>query len=128
MNDYKFLLESNIPECSKACLRHDVTCPINDCQHWIGYEEDLNCTMIAVKKNGSMSLREVADRMHVSFVRIKQIEDKALIKIKKRLAKRFSFRGEKLREFLLAAFGGYAGKSSTKGRDQDTNKDNQKQE
>jgi hypothetical protein len=128
MNDYKFLLESDIPDCSKACLRGDVTCPIKDCRQWIDYKKDLNCTAIAVKKNGSMSLREVADRMHVSFVRIKQVEDKALIKIKKRLAKRFNFRGEELREFLLSAFGAYSGKSSTKGCDHDTNKDNQKQE
>ena len=117
MKDYEFLLKSNIPECSKACLKCDVSCPIDDCRMWIDYEEDNNCTAIAAKKNGSMSLREVADRMHVSFVRIKQVEDKALIKIKKRLAKRFSFRGEELREFLLTAFGAYAGKSSTKNRD-----------
>ena len=128
MNDYEFLLKSSIPDCSKACLRCDVTCPISDCRQWIDYEEDLNCTAIAVKKNGSMSLREVADRMHVSFVRIKQIEDKTLIKIKKRLAKRFSFRGEELREFLLTAFGAYSGKSSTKRRDRDASKDDQKQE
>ena len=35
----------------------------------------------AVEKNGSMTLREVADRMNVSFVRIKQIQDKALEKM-----------------------------------------------
>tara|TARA_B100000287_G_scaffold373736_1_gene373093 strand:- start:566 stop:706 length:141 start_codon:yes stop_codon:yes gene_type:complete len=34
-----------------------------------------------VDKHGALTLREVADRLGVSFVRIKQIEDKALKKI-----------------------------------------------
>ena len=57
------------------------SCSKSDCRHWIDYEEDLNCTLVSVDKNGSMSLREVADRLGVSFVRVKQIEDKALKKI-----------------------------------------------
>jgi len=44
---------------------------------WMDYKEDLNCTLIAVEKHGKMTLREVAKRMGVSFVRIKQIQDKA---------------------------------------------------
>jgi len=73
---------------------------------WIDYEEDNNCTAIAAKKNGSMSLREIADRMGVSFVRIKQIEDKALVKLRKGLAREFSLRGEDLRKFFMTAFPG----------------------
>jgi len=106
MNDYKFLLKSDLPECSKACIKCDVSCPINDCRQWIDYEEDHNCTAIAVKKNGSMSLREIADRMRVSFVRIKQIEDKALIKLRKSLAKEFGLRGDALYKFFMTAYNG----------------------
>tara|TARA_R100000008_G_C3537435_1_gene142841 strand:+ start:331 stop:513 length:183 start_codon:yes stop_codon:yes gene_type:complete len=51
---------------------------------WIDYEEDLNCTLITVRKHGNLTLREVAVREGVSFVRIKQIEQKALEKLKKK--------------------------------------------
>ena len=48
---------------------------------WISYKEDLNCSLIAVKKHCIMTLREVAEREGVSFVRIKQIQDTALKKL-----------------------------------------------
>ena len=41
MNDYEFLLKRDLPACSKACLKGDVSCPIKDCRQWIDYEEDL---------------------------------------------------------------------------------------
>ena len=67
--------------CSSYCVINKSECPIKSCRHWIDYKDDLNCVLIAVEKNGSMTLREVADRMNVSFVRIKQIQDKALEKM-----------------------------------------------
>ena len=68
-------------ECFDICAENGVECPFKECRHWIDYEEDLNCTLIAVEKNGEMTLREIADRMGVSFVRVKQIQDKALKKL-----------------------------------------------
>tara|TARA_Y100000034_G_C6902501_1_gene417706 strand:+ start:121 stop:282 length:162 start_codon:yes stop_codon:yes gene_type:complete len=47
----------------------------------MGYEEDLNCSLISIEKNGAMTLREIADRLGVTYVRIKQIEDGAKLKI-----------------------------------------------
>ena len=70
-------------ECFDICAENGVECPFKECRHWIDYEEDLNCTLVSVDKNGSMSLREVADRLGVSFVRVKQIQDKALKKLSK---------------------------------------------
>tara|TARA_R100000008_G_scaffold76495_1_gene56365 strand:+ start:586 stop:840 length:255 start_codon:yes stop_codon:yes gene_type:complete len=70
-------------KCHGICMKKDVSCPNNDCKMWIDYEEDLNCTLIAVHKNGEMTLREVAQREGISFVRVKQIQDKALQKIRK---------------------------------------------
>ena len=64
-------------ECSNACEENEVSSPETDCRKWMDYKEDLNCTLIAVDKHGKMTLREVAKRMGVSFVRIKQIQDKA---------------------------------------------------
>jgi DNA-directed RNA polymerase sigma subunit (sigma70/sigma32) len=41
--------------------------------------------MISIYENGALSLREIAKREGLSFARIKQIQDKALVKLKKRL-------------------------------------------
>ena len=72
-------------ECCKKCLEYDVSCPIEnaDCRHWIDYENDSNCTLIAVDgvEGAPMTLREVSDRLRVSFVRVKQIEDSAIKKL-----------------------------------------------
>ena len=68
-------------ECWESCIFRSVKCPEKECKHWIDYGEDLSCTLIAVEKNGEMTLREIADRMGVSFVRVKQIQDKALKKL-----------------------------------------------
>ena len=78
-------------ECAKACLKHDVSCPNTDCRMYLDYEEDLNCTLIAVDRHDEgMTLRESAPRLGVSFVRVKQIEDKLLKKMRKRFPKEFS--------------------------------------
>tara|TARA_B100000287_G_scaffold319047_1_gene302857 strand:- start:281 stop:619 length:339 start_codon:yes stop_codon:yes gene_type:complete len=102
--DYAFLMESDLSECSKACIKCGVSCPVKDCREWIRHEEDLNCTSIAVKKNGAMTLREVAERLDVSFVRIKQIEDRLLEKVQRGLAKECNVSRAELKEFVLSAF------------------------
>ena len=53
----------------------------------VDYEQDQNCTIVAVGKKKTMTLREVADRMGVSFVRVKQIQDIASSKVVKKLGK-----------------------------------------
>jgi DNA-directed RNA polymerase sigma subunit (sigma70/sigma32) len=40
--------------------------------------------LISVDKHGQLTLREVAERLGVSYVRIKQIQDKAMEKAAKR--------------------------------------------
>ena len=68
-------------KCSVACVENNYKCPLKECKHWIKYKEDLNCSLIAIEKNGAMTLREVADRLGISFVRVKQIQDRALEKL-----------------------------------------------
>ncbi len=60
-------------------------CQNKECRQWIDYSEDDNCVLVAVKKNGIMTLRECAKRLGVSYVRVKQIEDKAIKKLEKKL-------------------------------------------
>lgn len=69
-------------KCLKTCKHLNVECPVSECRHWIDYPQDLNCVLESVNKNGPMTLREVGDRLGLSYVRVKQIEDKLLKKIK----------------------------------------------
>ena len=71
-------------ECAKKCSVEGTECQQKDCRLWLEYQGDLNCTLIAVKKNGPMTLREVSERLGISFVRVKQIESEVLNKLKKR--------------------------------------------
>ena len=71
-------------KCAKECLSVAAECQQKDCRLWLEYPNDLNCTLTAVKKNGPMTLREVSERLGISFVRVKQIEAEVLNKLRKR--------------------------------------------
>lgn len=75
----------NFKTCVEACKHLEESCPNTDCRHWIDYEDDLNCVHVCVQNNGSLTLREVATRLNCSFVRVKQIEDTVLEKLKNEL-------------------------------------------
>jgi len=64
-------------ECSQKCAKHGTNCTEKDCRLWIDYKKDLNCTLIAVDKYDKMTLKDVAERLNLSIVRIKQIQDEA---------------------------------------------------
>ncbi len=68
--------KGNYPTCTKKCLEYNVPCPAenSDCRMWMDYEGDFNCVHASVVKHGRMTLREIADRLGVSYVRICQIE------------------------------------------------------
>lgn len=72
--------------CSSACVVNEVQCPFKECKYWINHQGDLNCDLIAINRNGEMTLRQIAERLGVSFVRIKQIEEQALKKLTKRMS------------------------------------------
>ena len=69
--------------CLKACVEANKPCSNSDCRLWIDYKQEFNCTNETIYQNDKLTLREVADRLGISFVRVKQIEDKAINKIKK---------------------------------------------
>ena len=74
-------------QCMIECINGGTACENRDCRQWLDYDEDLNCTLVTVEKNDTLTLREVADRMGVSFVRIKQIQDRAIEKLIKSMRK-----------------------------------------
>tara|TARA_R110000824_G_scaffold166215_6_gene342951 strand:+ start:194 stop:439 length:246 start_codon:yes stop_codon:yes gene_type:complete len=69
-------------KCLEKCKRENVACKEKECRHWIEYSKDFNCVLEAVDNHGAMTLREVADRLNVSFVRVQQIEKAALKKMR----------------------------------------------
>ena len=68
--------------CTEACTTLQESCPNEECRNWMNYEDDLNCAVIAADKHGELTLREVSERIGLSFVRVKQLEDSAKQKIK----------------------------------------------
>ena len=72
-------------KCKDMCQDSEIECPIEDCRYWIKFEEDLNCSLVSIDKNGKMTLREVGDRLGVSFVRVKQLETQDQKKLLKRI-------------------------------------------
>jgi len=67
-------------------MKHSTGCQDQNCKFWIDFKTEQNCTLISIYENGHMTLRQVAERLGVSFARVKQIETEALKKIKKRCA------------------------------------------
>jgi len=49
----------------------------------------MNCSIISADAHGPMTLEDVADRIGLSLVRVKQIEEAALVKLKKRMGPSF---------------------------------------
>ena len=76
--------DNGLLNCSKKCRELKTNCPVKDCKHWIEYKEEYNCALVSIYENGPMTLRQIAERLHLSFARIKQIETKAMAKIRKR--------------------------------------------
>lgn len=68
-------------KCLVACKNLNVGCPVQSCRYWIDYPLEMNCSLETVDINGQMTFRQVAARLGISFVRVKQIQDKALKKI-----------------------------------------------
>ena len=74
-----------LPSCARKCFSEDKDCDSGECKYWIDYNEDANCSLISIQKNGRMTLQQIADRLGVSVVRVLQIERKAKSKLKKQL-------------------------------------------
>ena len=68
-------------KCLQTCKDLDVSCPIKECKYWIEYKKERNCMFESISINGRMPLRQVRERLGISYVRVKQIQDKAAKKI-----------------------------------------------
>ena len=71
------------PKCFEVHEKWSVGCDQTKCRNWMDFSEDLNCAVVCSRKHeNGLSLREVAERMGVSFPRISQIEHAAFRKLK----------------------------------------------
>jgi len=68
--------------CDETCEKDNVPCNNFKCNNFIDYEDDLNCVLVCARKNGPLTLEETSKRLGVSYVRIKQLEDRAIAKMK----------------------------------------------
>jgi hypothetical protein len=81
--DQKHMVGTTI--CYSFFERTKKSCDKSKCRHWINYEDDSNCSIVCANKNpGGLTLRDVAERLQISFPRVKQIQDKAIQKAAKR--------------------------------------------
>lgn len=69
--------------CAQQCLKDKECCEAEKCRFNINFEREYNCCLISIYLNGSLSLRQVAEREGISFSRVKQIENQTLFKLKK---------------------------------------------
>jgi len=69
--------------CSRLCRKNSTVCQKSECRFWIEYRPEFNCCLISIHENGSMTLREIGERLGISFARVKQIETQALKKMKR---------------------------------------------
>jgi|TARA_R110000824_G_scaffold124707_1_gene283458 hypothetical protein len=69
--------------CFEVHEKWNLPCDDSQCRNWMKFEGDLNCAVVCARKyENGLSLREVAERMNVSFPRISQIEHAAFKKLK----------------------------------------------
>jgi len=76
--------QDGLLECSRTYMQRGIPCRHKECRLWIDHKDEQNCTLISIYKNGRMTLRQIAERLGISFARVKQIETQALEKLKKR--------------------------------------------
>ncbi len=71
------------PSCFEVHEKWRLPCDQTGCRNFMKFEDDLNCAVVCSRKyENGLSLREVAERMGVSYPRISQIEHGAFKKLK----------------------------------------------
>ena len=80
--------KDGLRHCARKCIKNKKQCQQSDCRMWIDFKKEFNCCLISIYENEKLTLREVGERLGISFARVKQIESKALNRLKKRVPER----------------------------------------
>ena len=83
------MIKDGLLSCSRECLKKQKCCRKTECKFFVDYKNEYNCSLISIYENGPMTLREIGDRLGISFARVKQIESQALKKINNSSLKTF---------------------------------------
>ena len=75
-------MKEGLLTCAKYCVTTKTNCANLKCRFWIQYPQEHNCSLVSIYVNGRMTLRQVGERLGISFARVKQIESKALSRLK----------------------------------------------
>ena len=76
-------MKKGLMSCAQHCMGNKTNCVNIKCRFWIDYKKEHNCSLISIYINGRMTLREVGERLGISFARVKQIESQALARLRK---------------------------------------------
>tara|TARA_A100001011_G_scaffold385744_2_gene460294 strand:+ start:8438 stop:8695 length:258 start_codon:yes stop_codon:yes gene_type:complete len=83
------MIKDGLLSCSRECMSAKKCCKKTECRFYIDYKAEYNCVLVAIYENGPMTLREIGERLGISFARVKQIESQALKKINNSSLKSF---------------------------------------
>ena len=67
---------------------------------WIDYEQDKNCCLVSIEEKGKdgsdkgLTLHEVADRLKINYLKVRQIEINAIRKLSTRRDLKNAVKGE----------------------------------
>ena len=78
---------SCLPDCAKQCRDKRKGCENTDCRMWIDFESEQNCCLISIEektkdgKDKGLTLHEVAERLDINYLKVRQIEINAMKKL-----------------------------------------------
>jgi hypothetical protein len=75
-------------KCVEEVLAANKGCRNKECRKWIDCAADNNCLLISIERHGPLTLHESAERLGISYVRVKQIQDVAIKKLLRRITKK----------------------------------------
>lgn len=88
-------MSTDFSQCASICKKNNCNCINKSCKYWINYNDDNNCTLIAVENHPQgMTLEEISLRFGCTRERIRQIEEKALENFKKSLNRLITDKGD----------------------------------
>jgi DNA-directed RNA polymerase sigma subunit (sigma70/sigma32) len=72
--------------CFSAHMKYKLPCEEKTCRQWINNENNHNCTIATILKNGhGLTLNEIGSIHNLTRMRVCQIEKKALSRVKEDL-------------------------------------------
>ena len=75
-------MRAKLPKCSAECVIRNVCCEKVTVETGLTIKMRHNCSKISIYLHGRMTLKQVAERLGISIARVKQIETKALARLK----------------------------------------------